>query len=331
MIIEKKNNVNNIRRTMRFKSFIPLFIGVVIGLCLSFVFMPPPDLHCDIVKKSNIKPSPLKTVERKTKDKPSSTKLPHSDPEPVKPKDSHFNYDFRPYFVYSELGFHFQVIVAVIISEAQLLNLGVAINNTWLQNLPKVLFFTPYSKNANFHERFNTQLNLNVIQLPDILEDSLDIETTLRVLQYLKEHYINTYNWFMVVHDQAYVNTENTLRFLKSLNSSTDIFLGHPRGFQNLNPAMSLQNGGVLSSYCDDKTGIILSRNILLKLDQFSVANLKTRDNPAILLAKTIFLSTGAECINDQSVSIFLEINWTCCEILMHSERPAALLIIVSG
>ena len=305
MIIEKKNNVNNMRRTMRFKSFIPLFIGVVIGFCLSFVFMPPPDFHCDIAKKSNIKPLPLKTLEKKTKDKPLSTKLPQSDPEPVKPKDSNFNYDFRPYFVYSELGFHFQIIVAVITSEAQLLNYGVAINNTWLQNLPKVLFFTPYSKNANFHERFNTHLNLNVIQLPDVLEDSLDIEITLRVLQYLKEHYINTYNWFMVVHDQAYVNTENTMRFLKSLNSSTDIFLGHPKEFQNLNPAISLPNGGVLNSYCDDKTGIILSRNILLKLDQFTVANLKTRGNPAILLGKTIFLSTGAECINDQSVSIF--------------------------
>eukprot|EP00111_Clytia_hemisphaerica_P023368 TCONS_00068795-protein len=148
-------------------------------------------------------------------------------PVTVKAKPNRFNNDYRPYFVYSELGFKNLMFVGVKISEQQLMTNGVTINNTWSSDDQTVVFFTPYSRDSEFHNRFVKKLNLNVIQLPDIVDTSSDLEFSLRIVQYMKDHHLNKYNWFILSNVNVYLNIVNAGDHLKRLNSTQPIILAN--------------------------------------------------------------------------------------------------------
>ena len=61
-------------------------------------------------------------------------------------------------------------------------------------------------------------MNLDVVQLPDIFPESPDSEFSFRIVQYMKDHYANSYNWFVMVSDEAYIGTDNLVEYLHSLD-----------------------------------------------------------------------------------------------------------------
>jgi len=230
--------MGSIYRNSNWKIIAPVFLGFLIGI--SIHFKTSQSQVCSVaddqeeVKKTNY----LKRASR-----------PSENPSTVKAKPNRFNNDFRPYFVYSELGFKDFVFIGVKISEQRLLSSGIAINNTWLSDFQSVVFFTPYSKDEEFHSRFVKKMNLNVVQLPDIVDSSSDLEFSNRILQYMKDHYQNKYNWFLLVSDKVYINSISTLKFLKSLNSTMDIVITNKDK----------------KSSCDASNGVIFSHSALSK------------------------------------------------------------------
>ena len=173
-------------------------------------------------------------------------------PIAVKAKSTKFNNNYRPYFVYSELGFKEHIIIGVKITESQLINYGVSINNTWSDGNLNIIFFTPYSRNLEFHDRYVKKLNLNIVQLPDIVENSSETEFSLRILQYMKDHFLKNFNWFVLTNSDVYVNVWNLQNYLKNLNSTSEIII---TGKNNDN--------------CDTKGGLILSHNALSKYSRY--------------------------------------------------------------
>ena len=167
-------------------------------------------------------------------------------PITVKAKPNRFNNDYRPYFVYSELGFKDLMFIGVKISEQQLMTSGVTINNTWSSEDQTVVFFTPYSRDSEFHNRFVKKLNLNVIQLPDIVDTSSDLEFSLRIVQYMKDHHLNKYNWFILIDDNVYLNMVNAGNHLKRLNSTQQVILANK-----------------IKGQCSSSNGVILSHTAL--------------------------------------------------------------------
>lgn len=267
---------------LRAKSTLPIILGVSIGFALSMVYIPVVEQFClsdiehstipekKMPRTDDIIPTKLQGSLAERSNAPGST----LNPLPVTPKKSQFNYDYRPYFIYSELGFRFKLLVAVLTLEKRLDEYAVAINNTWAQMLPKVVFFTPYSKNINFHEKYNRHLNLKVVQLPDVDEDSTRVDLMFKMFQYIKDHFSPNYNLFMKIDDNAYINPDQLFRLINNLNSSEDLFVGHAKEFEG---TYTLERNGNWKDwtgdhYCFGGSGIILSRSTLFKL----VANMDT-------------------------------------------------------
>ena len=296
---------------MKIRSILPMMFGISIGFALSMVYIPIVEQFClyDIAESSNRQHDHLKSMASQAKDddqRSFSRHGIHPSPTPVLPRKSQFNYDFRPYFIYSELGFRFKLIVAVLTSESRLENYAVAINNTWAQNLPKVVFFTPYSKNINFHEKYNRQLNLNVVQLPDVGEDSSKTDLLFKVVQYLKDHYSSNYNLFMRIDDNAYVNSEQLFKFINTVNSTEDLYIGYSNRFPG---RYTFEDNRYwkdwrLESYCVGNSGLIFSRSVLLKLatNLNTCVKMEKEGDDNYLLEKCVRKTVGIGCTSQKEV-----------------------------
>lgn len=258
------------RPMSNYKVFVFVFIGFIAGL---------------ILRKNILSLQNLPKCKRYTEtlDMTSNSKLLKVTDEPitVKAKSNKFHNNYRPYFVYSELGFKDLSIIGVKITEAQLIDFGVSINTTWSVGSANLIFFTPYSRNLKFHDKYVKRLNLNIVQLPDIMENSRDTDFSLRVLQYMKDHFGNKFNWFVLVNMDVYVNIQNLQNFLKLLNSTQEIVIAGQRD----------------SNVCDAKDGLILSHNALSK-------NLPDQTNSNTLPAKSFMsiLESNFEvfCVSSQ-------------------------------
>ena len=296
---------------LRPKSLLPIILGITIGFALSMVYIPVVEQLClsdiemsSVIKKALTK-SPL-NFQKEPKKPPANIQAGPS-PTPVTPKKSKFNYDFRPYFVYSELGFRFKLLVAVLTSEKRLDEFAVAINNTWAQSLPKVVFFTPYSKNINFHEKYNRHLSLKVVQLPDVDEESTKVDLLYKMLQHLKDHYASNYNLFMKIDDDAYINPRNLLTLVNNLNSSEDLYIGHAKEFRG---TYTLERSGKWKDwtgdyYCYGNSGIIFSRSSLIKLvSKMNVCTSRRYKNANHELEHCVRKSLSISCKLRNEVSI---------------------------
>ncbi|XP_012562837.1 chondroitin sulfate glucuronyltransferase isoform X1 [Hydra vulgaris] len=314
-----KSEIITMRRNFRLKQYLPFFIGILIGCIISFFYNP-------IYKDSCVFSIQVPTTIQKHISKSIEENQLNSVPVYVKPKSTRFNYDFRPYFVYSELGFRFQFIVAVITTEERLMTYGIAINNTWLPYLPRVVFFTVYSKNLNFHNHFNTKLNLNVIQLSDINEESTKIEFSFRVLQYMKDHFVDSYSWFMLVSDEVYIRSNEMLKFLHSLNSSAEYYIGYP--MPKSHSILSSGKNEFPAYYCYEQSGFIISRATLLK---FETLPMKSNKNIGETIGESFFRTSKVECIHDKEVKdLFLvdKSNPFTIESVSHNEKVNQALLL---
>ena len=308
---------------LRAKSILPIILGVSLGFAISMVYIPVVEQLClsDLQQSTN----PDRTTSTSNdiiptsvqqylagKSNPTSAQASYM---PVTPKKSQFNYDYRPYFVYSELGFRFKLLVAVLTSEKRLDEYGVAINNTWAQSLPKVVFFTPYSKNINFHEKYNRHLNLKVVQLPDVDEDSTRVDLMFKMFQYLKDHFSPNYNMFMKVDDNAYINPEQLLGLVNNLNASQDLYVGHAKKFEG---TYTLERNGNWKDwtgdhYCFGGSGVILSRSTLLKfVTNIDACKGRRYKDESHQLEHCIRKTVGIGCKNNEDVSIKLHKSVVC-------------------
>ena len=286
-------------RGLRFRPIIPAIIGVSLGFALSMFYIPVVEQQC----LYDLEESQVLILGHK---QPGLSRKARSDEEKSKPvlhntvapKVSHFSYGLRPFYVASELGHRDKLLIGILTREENIDSLVLAINNTWAPFLPKIIFFTPFSRDVDFYEKYNKVLGLPIIQLSDVEDENFSkTKLSFRMLKYMHDHYINNYEWFMRVEDAVYLKAEKLLELLNSANSSKDSYIGRPGSYK----ADGLHVGDDLytqEKYCRGGTGVALSRSALMKLVPNLDACLEEAptEQEDVELGRCLYKNVGLQC-----------------------------------
>ena len=295
-------------RGIRLRSVIPAIIGVSLGFALSMLYIPVVEQQClydleesqvlilDEQQRSRL--SDLRSVRDEINSAVNSNQRKPIIHATVPPKVTHFNYGLRPFYITSELGYRDKVLVGVLTSRENLESLVLAVNNTWASFLPKILFFTPVSRDVEFHDKYNKILGLPIVQLSDVSEEGFSkTKMSFKMLRYMHDHYINNFEWFMRVEDSLYMKPEKLIEFLNTVNSSDYLYMGRPAAFK---AGELLKNVDLYrhERYCEGGPGVVLSRSTLLKLApnldacfEDSLSELEDME-----LGRCLFKSVGIQC-----------------------------------
>lgn len=294
-------------RGVRFRSLIPAVIGVSLGFALSMIYIPVVEQQClfDLEESQVLilgKQQSELLKSREKKDLEQKRIIKNAEPishQTVPPKATYFNMNLRPFYVASELGHREKLLVGVLTTEDHLDSLILAINNTWAPALPKVIFFTPYSRDAEFHEKYNKILGLPIVQLLDIESDDSTSKITIsfKMLKYMNDHYINSFEWFMRAEDTMYMKPDKLLEFLNTVNSSRDLYIGHPSAF-GASESDAKANIYSHQKYCEGGPGVILSRSALARLTPKLESCLEESqsDDEDVELGRCLYKNLGLQC-----------------------------------
>ena len=81
------------------------------------------------------------------------------------------------------------------------------------------------------------------------------------MLKYMAENYLGTYEWFMMHDDDAYMNLNNLLPLLRSIDSSQPVYMGNPGYGRDLRDKISTD-----MNFCQGGPGVIFSKEALRQL-----------------------------------------------------------------
>lgn len=130
-----------------------------------------------------------------------------------------------------------------------------AVFDTWGRDVAgKLAFFSSHRDTAK-------TLKAPVVSLPNLDDSYPSPKESLKMIKYMYDHHIDEYEWFMLANDEVYVRNNKLVGFLRSFNSSDDIYLGHPEiGAKKEKERLNLLPVG---NYCMGEPGVILSRSAL--------------------------------------------------------------------
>ena len=294
-------------RGMRFRPIFPAIIGVSLGFALSMFYIPVVEQQClyDLEESQVLilgRQQPGMSDSRKTRSEESKPVVHNT----VPPKETQFSYGLRPYYVASELGHRDKLLVGILTTEENIDSLVLAVNNTWGPLLPKIIFFTPFSRDVDFYDKYNKVLGLPIVQLPDVEEENFSkTKLSFKMLKYLHDHYANNYEWFMRVEDAMYLKPEKLLELLNSVNSSKDVYIGRPGSYR----ANGLNDGDdnlyAHEKYCHGGTGVALSRSALMKLAPHLESCLEDAltEQEDVELGRCLYKNVGLQCTWSYEVS----------------------------
>lgn len=318
-----RRKMKSVRSLIRFRPLVPAIIGLSLGFALSMFYIPIVEQQClyDLEESQvylmNSRHIKLQESKGKTHDPIVSEKPERVVHATVAPKTSHFNDGLRPFYIASELGKREKLLVGVLTSEDHLDSLVLAINNTWAPELPRVIFFIPYSRDSEFHEKYTKVLGIPVVQLDvDSEEDTApQLKLSFKMLKYMYEHHINNYDWFLRAEDSIYIKPEKLMEFINSANSSRSSYIGRPAAASFSSAAEGL-NGNHETNlytherYCSGKTGVLLSRTTLQKLAPSLDSCLEDAlsDSDDKELGRCLFNNLGVQCTWGYEVSIVINI-----------------------
>lgn len=95
------------------------------------------------------------------------------------------------------------------------------ISDTWRPDVTQVVFVLP----ADCSKKPSSP-NSEIFQLPS--KELSPSAQTIKTLEYLHEHHMKTYSWFVVVSSETYVNGQLLSSYLSKLNSEEAVYLGKP-------------------------------------------------------------------------------------------------------
>lgn len=295
-------------RGMRFRPVIPAIIGVSLGFALSMFYIPVVEQQClydleesQVLILGHQQPGIFDST-RKSRSEESKPVVHNT----VAPKVTHFSYGLRPFYVASELGHRDKLLVGILTTEENIDSLVLAVNNTWAPLLPKIIFFTPFSRDVDFNEKYNKVLGLPVVQLADVEDENFSkTKMSFKMLKYMHDHYVNNFEWFMRVEDAMYLKPEKLLELLNSVNSSKDVYLGRP-GSYRANGIRGDDDLYTHEKYCQGGTGVALSRTALLKLAPHLDSCLEDAltEKEDVELGRCLYKNVGLQCTWSYEVSL---------------------------
>lgn len=155
----------------------------------------------------------------------------------------------RAKYVSTELGIRERLFVGVFTSKNTLNTLAVAVNRTISHHLDITIFFTGTRNRKVPHGMFVVSHG-----------DERQIWNMYQTVKYILEHYVNEYDWFYLVQDDAYTEADRIKELVEHLSMNRQLYMGRPEEFIG---------GETEGKYCDGGFGFLLSRTLLLKLQPF--------------------------------------------------------------
>lgn len=136
------------------------------------------------------------------------------------------------------------------------------IYDTWGRDVPDIKFFTGITEASQQlqHE------GVPIVSLQKLSLSTSKLSHILAILEYMEEHYLNEFNWFVLASDKVYINGHGLDELLSHMNPESNTYLGHPVPLSE--PYMNEKS----SLYCMGQLSIVLSRssleNSMSKFDQ---------------------------------------------------------------
>ena len=130
-------------------------------------------------------------------------------------------------------------------------------SRTWSKTIPgKVEFFSS--------EGSDTSISIPVVPLRGVYDSYPPQKKSFMILNYMHDHYLDKYEWFMRADDDVYIKGDRLESFLRSLNSSEPLFLGQTGlGTTEEMGKLALEPG---ENFCMGGPGVIMSREVLRRM-----------------------------------------------------------------
>uniref|UniRef100_A0A672Y839 N-acetylgalactosaminide beta-1,3-galactosyltransferase n=2 Tax=Sphaeramia orbicularis TaxID=375764 RepID=A0A672Y839_9TELE len=175
-------------------------------------------------------------------------------------------------YISTELGMRERLFVGVLTSKNTISTLGVAVNRTISHHLDTVVFFTGMRNRKVPHGMFVVSHG-----------DERLIWNMFQTIRYILDHYINEYDWFYLVQDDAYTEADRIRALVDHLSMDRELYMGSPEEFIG---------GEMEGKYCYGGFGYLLSRTLLLRLHA----------RPDEWLGRCIIDYTSANCVSEYEV-----------------------------
>ncbi|XP_056288176.1 chondroitin sulfate glucuronyltransferase isoform X1 [Pseudoliparis swirei] len=188
---------------------------------------------------------------------------------------------FRAKYISTELGMRERLFVGVLTSKSTMSTLGVAVNRTISHHLDTVIFFTGMRNRKVPHGMFVVSHG-----------DERLIWNMFQNIKYILDHYINQYDWFYFVQDDAYTEADRIKALVDHLSMDRELYMGSPEEFIG---------GEMEGKYCYGGFGYILSRTLLLRLQPFleNCRNDILSARPDEWLGRCIIDYTNTNCVSE--------------------------------
>ncbi|XP_035532692.1 chondroitin sulfate synthase 2 [Morone saxatilis] len=283
---------------MRFSAFIsvlrsvgPVVIGISLGFTLSLLSVNWTEQACypdgkegeevtlglDGQLKGARKPNSISTINDVESEEDFEPRIvPYKQVQQSAPKKV-----FRAKYISTELGMRERLLVGVLTSKNTINTLGVAVNRTISHHLDTVIFFTGMRNRKVPHGMFVVSHG-----------DERLIWNMFQNIKYIFDHYINEYDWFYFVQDDAYTEADRIKSLVDHLSMDRELYMGSPEEFIG---------GEMEGKYCYGGFGYLLSRTLLLRLQPFleNCRNDILSARPDEWLGRCIIDYTNTNCVSE--------------------------------
>ncbi|XP_062977553.1 chondroitin sulfate glucuronyltransferase [Elgaria multicarinata webbii] len=187
----------------------------------------------------------------------------------------------RTRYIQTELGFHERLFVAVLTSKATLNTLAVAVNKTVAHLFSHLLYFTGLRSTKVPH-------GMALVSHGDERPVWLMYET----VRYIHQHFGGDFDWFFIMQDDTYAQAEQIKALTTHLSINQDVYLGRAEEFIG---------GDEQARYCHGGFGYLLSRSLLMKLQQYldSCRNEILSVRPDEWLGRCLVDFLGVSCVSE--------------------------------
>lgn len=149
-----------------------------------------------------------------------------------------------------------RIFVGVMTAEKFLDTRAKAVYETWGRTLPGTLMF--------FASSSSKRSDLPVVSLKGVDDSYPPQRKSMMMLKYMHDNFIDQYEWFMRADDDVYVRAEKLDAFLRTLNSSDDLYIGQAgTGNQKEKGMLGLGRG---DNFCMGGPSAVISASTLRKV-----------------------------------------------------------------
>jgi len=124
----------------------------------------------------------------------------------------------RPRYYSTELGIREKIFVGILVNQASVDGLAVAVNKTVTHWVDKTIFFVDAAGGL--------KLNLSLMKIPGIVgfTDSRNVLKPFHMIKYIIDNYLDEYEFFMLIKDSTYLNADKLMNLVKHVSVSEDVY-----------------------------------------------------------------------------------------------------------